>query len=112
MADATATPNQAKKSDKELWGCEAVTITVPANVVHNFNKLHNYKMRDMPATARPSIESLLPSYIAEAGQKAAEYAENQAYLKLERLCQKMAQQLGITVQESALRLKVQLRESK
>ena len=110
MADVnTSVP---KKTDKELWGCEAVTITVPANVVHQFLKYHNYKTRDLPATARPSIDALMPSYIAETAAKLADYAETQAYLKLERLCQKMAQQLGITVQAAAAQLKVQLQDRK
>lgn len=94
-----------------VFGCEPVTITVPANAVYSLKKLRDWKQRNLPENLRSTMDSFVEMHVLEAAQNAAQYAEDMAYKALEKLCFDIAKAKQITPQEAAESLKgFQLRE--
>lgn len=87
------------------------TLKVESNVAANFQKLLDWKYRNLPATHRPSLQHFMQSEVVEISEKSAKYAEDAAYKILETLVFKVAKQSNRAPAEVAKEFKgFQLRD--
>lgn len=80
---------------------EAIVIELTPVTMANFQKLLDWKHRDTPQEYRPGLATFAEQEVAGTAIKSAEYVLEQAYLKLERLCFKIAKDTNCTPQEAA-----------
>lgn len=112
MEQETKILTAEQEQEMELYGCVSESLTIPASALAQFRILRDYKFRDIPEKHRISVLDFAAQQILEAASKASEYAENQAYLKAEKLVFKYAKDFGMTPAQAAEKFKFQFRDQK
>lgn len=99
-----------QEKEIRLWGCNSITVTIPARCVSQYMKRMDWDYRGTDKKFRPTIESYIASRNEAHAKADAKYSEDQAYNKLESAVMEMAKKLNTSPLEIAQRMGVQLRE--